>query len=302
MNDRHFRYILEIAKEGSVTAAAQNLFISQPSLSNLLASVEEEIGAKIFDRSVVPMVPTYAGEKYLEAAKKVLGTMQELQSQIDDMQDSLTGQLHIGCGHESSFVIPAILPVLMERFPGIQFKLTEDHAPVLDELLLSGLLDVILYAAKTTHPNVVCMPLTKDEMLLLSPVDFIPKKTVSIKNRSFPGIDLTELADRPFVLMKKKHHLRVIQDLILRDVGYTPNIILETDHWLTCLRMAESGIAYTLLPNAKIEIDTHHIGKFSLMGDYYRQRYLCYRKNAYVSKALKEFISVVYSLLRQNTG
>jgi DNA-binding transcriptional LysR family regulator len=302
MNDRHFRYILEIAKEGSITAAAQNLFISQPSLSNLLASVEEEIGAKIFDRSVVPMVPTYVGEKYIEAAKKIRGIMQELQSQIDDMGDTLTGCLHIGCGHQSPFIIPLILPVLMDRFPGIQFKLTEDHAPALEELLLNGLLDVILNATvKTTHPNVVYTTLTKEEILLLSPVDFIPKKTVYVKNKLFPCVDLAELADRPFVLMKKGHHLRMLQDLILKDAGYTPNIILETDHWQTCFRMVDSGIAHTFLPNIKIEIDTQNIGGFSLAGDYYRQTYLCYRKNAYISKALKEFISVVCSLLRQNT-
>ncbi|MDR2758050.1 MAG: LysR family transcriptional regulator [Spirochaetaceae bacterium] len=302
MNDRQFRYILEIAKEGSITAAAQNLFISQPSLSNFLANVEEEIGAKIFDRSVVPMVPTYAGEKYIEAAKKVLGIMQELQSRIDDMRDTLTGRLHIGCGNLSPFVIPFILPILMERFPGIQFKLTEDHFSVLEELLLKGLLDVILYAAvKITHPNVVCTTLTKDEMVLLCPIDFIPQKAVSIKNKSFPCIDLTDLADRPFVLMKKKYQLRTIQDMILKDIGYTPNIILETDHWQTCLRMVENRMAHTFLPYAKIGVEPQNIGKFSLPGDYYRETYLCYRKNAYFSKALKEFISVVCSLLRQNT-
>jgi DNA-binding transcriptional LysR family regulator len=303
MNDRHFRYILEIAKQGSITAAAQNLFISQPSLSNLLAAVEEEIGAKIFDRSVVPMVPTPAGEKYIEAAKKILGIMQELQHYVDDMRNTLTGCLHIGCGHQSPFIIPLILPVLIERFPGIQFKLTEDHAPVLEKLLLSGLLDVTLHSAvKTTHPNIVCTPLTDDEMVLLSPLDFIPQRAVSVKNKSFPCMDLTDLKDRPFVLMKKGHHLRILQDQILKDAGYTPNVILETDHWQTCFRIVESRIAHTLLPNIKIGIDTQNIRKFSLAGDFYHQTYLCYRKNVYFSKVLKEFISVVCSLLRQNTG
>jgi DNA-binding transcriptional LysR family regulator len=303
MNDRHFRYILEIAKEGSVTAAAQNLCISQPSLSNLLAVVEEEIGAKIFDRSVVPMVPTYAGEKYIEAAKKILGIVQELQHQIDDMRETLTGCLHIGCGHQSPFVIPFILPILMEKFPGIQFKLTEDHVPVLEELLLNGLLDVILHSTvKTIHPNVVYTTLTNEEMLLLTPVDFIPKRAFLVKNKSFPCMELAELADRPFVLMKKGHHLRIIQDQILKGVGYTPNVILETDHWQTCFRMVESGIAYTFLPGIKLGIDTQNIEKFSLEGDYYHQTYLCYRKNAYFSRALKEFISVVCSLLQQPTA
>jgi DNA-binding transcriptional LysR family regulator len=61
MNDRHLKYILAIAKQGSITVAAENLYISQSSLSSLLSMVEEELGAKIFDRSRVPLTLTYEG-------------------------------------------------------------------------------------------------------------------------------------------------------------------------------------------------------------------------------------------------
>ncbi len=107
MNDRQLRYILEIAREGGISQAAQKLYISQPSLSGLLAHVEKEIGAKLFDRSVTPIVPTYAGEKYIEAAEKILMTMEELQNLIGDIGQSRKGRMRVGCGPQHSpFIIP----------------------------------------------------------------------------------------------------------------------------------------------------------------------------------------------------
>ena len=72
MNLKQARYIKTIAQCGSITAAAKKLYVSQPSLSQMLRQIEEEIGLPLFDRSVSPFHITYAGEKYLEAAEIIL--------------------------------------------------------------------------------------------------------------------------------------------------------------------------------------------------------------------------------------
>ena len=72
MNPKQAQYIKTIAQCGSLTAAAKTLFVSQPSLSQMLRQIETEIGLPIFDRSVSPLRPTYAGEKYLQAAERIL--------------------------------------------------------------------------------------------------------------------------------------------------------------------------------------------------------------------------------------
>ena len=300
MNERKLRYIMEIAKEGNITTAAQNLFISQPSLSNFLLSVEEELGAKLFDRSVSPMILTYAGEKYIAAAEKIIGTLQELQHQIDDMNDTLTGRLHIGCGtQQSPFLIPAILPILMDRFPGIQFRLFENSWDVLEEHLLNGTLDLILYGRRVTHPNIEYIGLSEDEMVLLAPPSFQPKHTKRKDGRIFPCVELHALGSIPFVLMNRVHQLRAFQDRIFQEYHYEPNVILETDNWLTCLLMVESGIAFTILPNAKIDLDTGRVGKYSFEHEHTRQTILCYRKNSYFPKILQAFINVACEALRR---
>jgi DNA-binding transcriptional LysR family regulator len=302
MTDRQFEYILEIARQGNITAAAQKLHISQPSLSNVLAHVEAEVGAKIFDRSVSPMTLTYAGEIYIETAKKIMGQIHELRHQIDDMNDSRTGRLNIGCGPQlSSFLVPAILPVLMEQYPGVQFRLTEANREALEERLLNGSLDVLLSSGIINHQHVECIPLIKQEIILLAPNNFTPHAVKEISDRPFPCIDLGVCGAIPMVLMKKGHQTRIIQDRIFSDSQYMPNIILETDNAYTCLHMVESGIAFSILPNMNIRQNITKIAKFSFEKEYCHHICLCYRKNTYFPKILEAFIQVTQSVLPQNS-
>ncbi|MDR2631513.1 MAG: LysR family transcriptional regulator [Spirochaetaceae bacterium] len=305
MTDRQLEYILAIAEQGNITAAAQKLNISQPSLSNVLAHVENTAGAKFFDRSLSPMPLTYAGELYVQTAKKILAAMDELRHQIDDIRDALTGRLNIGCGpYRSPLIIPVILPVLVKLHPGVQYKVTEDSSSVLEEQLLAGRLDVIFSVGKFKNPAITCTALAKEEMLLLSPKDIrLPGTGRSGgKKAACPQVDLQKAGRVPFVLMKQGHQLRIIIDKIFADMRYVPNIILETGSWETCLRMVEAGIALTILPNARRDIDEERINKYHLKGNYYQQIFLCYRKNAYFSKVMTEFIKIALSVFSENNA
>ena len=299
MNERKLRYIMEIAKEGSITNAAQNLFITQPSLSNLLLSVEDELGVKLFDRSVSPMVLTYAGEKYIAAAGKIFDTIQELQCQIDNMKDSMTGRLNIGCGSQQSpFLVPEIFPAMIKKYPGIELNLFEDSWNNLEEQLLKGTLDAVLYGRWANHPNIEYIELSRVEMVLLSPLDFHPMDVEIHFARAFPCIDLQKLDPIPLVLMKRGHQMRASIDNFFRENQYKPNIMMETDNWMTCLRMVENGAAFTILPDFRSGLYSEKINRYSFLKEYNRQTFLCYRKNTYFPKIMEAFISVACEALK----
>jgi LysR family hydrogen peroxide-inducible transcriptional activator len=298
MNDRHLKYILEIAKQGSITAAAENLHISQPSLSSLLVQVEEELGARIFDRSRVPLTLTHEGEQYVEAAVKILGTLRDLQARINDMKESISGQFNIDCGpRQSPFVIPQLLPVLVKKYPEVEFKFEESDLSHREKFLLNGMLDIALTTSKISHANVECIPVRKLEMLLVTPSDFTPPELINIPDRSYPCIDMSLLTPKRFALMKKRHRIRTMQDTILNDNGYVPLTIFETDNFQTCIRMAESGFSFTLLPYVKSESEKVQANKYSFKGNYRQALYLCYRKNAYRSRIMDEVINTTVELL-----
>ena len=291
MTDRQLHYIIEIAKSGNLTAAAKKLYISQPSLSTLLAHVEAELGANLFDRSVSPLVLTYAGEKYLEAAKKILSTLDELQNHIYDIGESRRGCLRIGCGPQHSpFIIPLILPNLRKKYPEIDFRITEDFQQLLELELLAGNLDVLIYSGSNKSPMLKYEEIVEYEYVLFTPHGFTAPLLPVKDKRLLPCIDLHSLEDKNFVLIKKGHQLRLMQDKIFQGLNFKPKVILETDNWQTSIRMVESGIAFTILPNANSGMNEQNFNKYSLKKMYYRRFYLCYRQNISNSRIMNDFL------------
>ena len=88
MTERHIEYVLTIAREGSITAASRKLYVSQPSLSQTIRLIERNLGAEIFNRRTEPISITPAGEKYIEAAQKVLAIEEALRQEIGRMNQN----------------------------------------------------------------------------------------------------------------------------------------------------------------------------------------------------------------------
>lgn len=299
MNIRQLQYVLQIAKEGSVTAAASSLRISQPSLSTLLATVEKEVGARLFDRSVTPLALTPAGEKYVAAAERIISAYSELQHEIDDLTEPGAGFLNVGCGPQHSpFVIPNLLPTLMRKYPKARFNLVEDTKTALEERLLKGSLDVIVCSELKPHPNILSRTLTDEEVVLLTHLDFRSTTAQQVAGRRFPVIDPRELEGGSFVLMKRGHNLRVLQDLVLAGIGLDPHSLLETDSWQTCLRLAEAAMAFTILPYQDSAPGIDSVQKLSLPNPHFRHTVICRRKNGSSSVLLKEFIRTAEAVFR----
>ena len=298
MNDRQLHYILTIAKEKNMTTAAQKLYISQPSLSSMLSNVEKQLGVKLFDRSVTPMALTYAGEQFIETAEQIVNSYSDLKRKIDDINNTMVGRLSIGCGpHSSHMLIPKILPPFMSRYPGIQINLYEESRGSLEKKLISADLDIIITTiGNAKNANIEYIPLYQEELMLITHASADMTLCTEPGEEGKRYINLKEVKDKPFVLMKSGHQLRISIDHIFQDNGYEPNIILETDSWETCLLLTEVGSAYTILPKPKINImDNRCIKMFSTRPQYYREVFLCYRKGAYRSKIINEFIDMTLS-------
>lgn len=303
MNDRQLKYILTIAKEKNMTSAAQKLYISQPSLSSMLSNVEKQLGVKLFDRSVTPMILTYAGEQFIETAERIVNAYSDLSRKIDDINNSMVGRLSIGCGPQSShMLIPKILPPFIRQYPGIQINLFEERRMSLEKKLISADLDLIITTmGNSKNANIEYIPLYREELMLITQASSDTSPYPEPRKEEDGFINLKELQDKPFVLMKSGHQLRMLIDKIFEDNGFEPKILLETDSWETCLLLTEVGSAYTILPKPKINImDNRCVRMFSIRQQYYREVCLCYRKGAYRSKIIDAFIDTTLSFWRHH--
>ena len=123
VNLKQAYYIKTIAQCGSITTAAKKLFVSQPSLSQMLRQLEQEIGLPIFDRSTSPLRLTYAGEKYLYAAERILAVNSELESQLREIKHEHSGRLRLGISVTRAMqVLLLVVPVFSGQYPHVSLE------------------------------------------------------------------------------------------------------------------------------------------------------------------------------------
>ena len=172
----------------------------------------------------------------------------------------------------------------------------------LEKKLISADLDLIITTlGNSKNPNIEYITLYQEELMLITHASF-DLDLYPAPEGGNGHIDLRQLKDKPFVLMKTGHQLRMLIDKIFQDNGFEPKIILETDSWETCLLLTEVGSAYTILPKPKINIlDNRCIKILSVRPQYFREVFLCYRKGAYRSTIIDAFIDTTLSFWQQQT-
>lgn len=138
-------YVYEVYKEKSFSKAAKNLYISQPSLSANVRRVENKIGYPIFNRNTSPLTLTECGERYIQSVEEILAIENSFSSFVNDLGGLKTGHLTLGGSSLfSSCVLPHLIGDFTRRFPLVKINLIEESTARLEELLLSGVLDLAI--------------------------------------------------------------------------------------------------------------------------------------------------------------
>ena len=297
MNLKQAQYVKTIAECGSITAAAKKLFVSQPSLSQMLRQLEQETELPIFDRSTTPLRLTYAGEKYLHAAERMLAANAELESQLREIRQEHAGRLRLGISITRAMqVMPLVLPVFQQQYPNVTLELTEKGSGNLEELLRMGNIDLALAALESTSPSLAYELIEKETIGILAGRD----TAVAKQYVSGTPLPLEAVRRENFVCLTKGHSSRIIQDKLFRRFGLTPNIILETDALEVGRRVALEAGCCMLLPS--IYIDDYCLqrrGEFFPLKDYenHRHFYACYRKDEFVPRYVRDFIQITTRVL-----
>ena len=151
MNLKQARYFITIIEEGSITAAAKKLYVTQPSLSQMLRQIEAECGVDLLVRNPLPMRPTYAGEKYLECARAIILANEKLENQLKDIRNENSGHLRLGISMQRVMrIFPRVLPYFASMYPDVTLELREAGSAKMEEYLRYGDVDLAFAAMEST--------------------------------------------------------------------------------------------------------------------------------------------------------
>ena len=169
MEIRQFTYVSMVAECGSFTKAAARLFITQPALSNYINKLEEDLGVRLFDRSVTPVKLTYAGEQYLEYAKNGQILVEGLQRKMRDISQNQTGRLRLGFPSERIiYMLPLLLPVFQKEYPGVRIETVNGSGERLTEALMTGDVDFVFMPVRNTRKGIGQYKVSDEELVLVA--------------------------------------------------------------------------------------------------------------------------------------
>lgn len=252
MEIRHFHYIRTIYETGSISRAAEKLYISQPSLSQLLKSVEKKVGAPLFDRGSQPLRPTTIGQKYLETARRIMELDTEFHRYVEDELGCAQGNLVVGSSpFRSTYFLASFLPEFQEKYPGIRLQLAEHTSKRLEEAVLSGDADLIIATQPVDANAFSFAELYSEEMVLVLPAGHELSKQYHLPQDcrgTLPLLPINLLKDTPFIQMHSEQKLHQQLLSLCEEAGFTPKIYLQTRSMETALTLAAAGLGATLLP------------------------------------------------------
>lgn len=297
MNWNQFQYVLTISKEKSITRAAQKLYISQPSLSLSLKSLEQELGIELFERKKGELIPTYAGKLFCDWASSVLYSRQQLSDKLADISQDLRHYLRIGISpHRSSIVLPDILEEFYREAGNCDIQIVEEPTYILRQLLEEGELDLIVDVPHPDALNYQSEVLAEEQILLAVPekmVEEIPEDLVRFRKddkeeKAF--IEISERLELPFILLTEKQVLGKIGRRILSDCGFLPKTTITCYNVETALIFVGRGMGAAFAPDVFSRPGFSASGtRFFFIEGYNETRKICliYRKNQYQNKGLK---------------
>ena len=293
-------YIQAIAEYKSLSKASRMLYLSQPSLSQSLAKVEERYGKKLFLRNADGMTLTAFGQRYLETAMQIQARYQKLLVNLDELHELKRGKITFGIPQNlATCLLPAALSEFLSMYPDIQVQYMEHNSAELDELMLEGKIEFSIMHYKSAHDMILHEHLLDDPFYLVVPENHpfnlqLAKKAVTGLSKE----DLQLFVREPFILIESHHILRQCTDMIMERAGLVPEKIrFTTKSMETAKRLVSVGLGVTFLPHSYLELYsgaenlTYYPLEKSL--EAYWEMIVSYPKQKPLMRASREFIRVL---------
>ena len=302
---QEMRYVYQVYLDGSISRAAEHLYITQPALSMSIQKIENELGMPLFDRSTRPLTLTLAGQIYIETVRQAMFLEQDMVRQMEDVRRLNTGSLCIGGSHYlNSYILPQVLTGFSRKYPGIQLQLVELSSAQLAQMLADRELDLTFNCDPEFLENFQRFPAFYDNILLAIPKedpinqglmraaltsrDIVKKRHLK---KSTPTVDLAQFKELEFLLLAPGNNLYDRGRQLFQEAGFHPKIKMEISQLATAYHLAEHGLAATFISDRLVIGERDSLCYYKL-DSHLTERlfYILLPEKKYISFAVRTFI------------
>jgi LysR family transcriptional regulator, hydrogen peroxide-inducible genes activator len=242
MEIHQLRYFLAVARLRSFTRAAEHEHVAQPSLSQQIRKLEDELGARLFNRLGRAITLTPFGERLEQRARRVLAELEGARQEVDEMLGLHRGSVSLGAIPTlAPYLLPPVLAGFGRDYPGISVSMREGLTGSLLAEVSAGELDLALLRLPVRGSEYISEPLVREGMLLAVP------RRHRLSRRPGP-VTLDDLSEERFLLLKDGHCFRDDVLQICKRCRVNPNVVFEGGQFDTLVAMVATGAGVTLLP------------------------------------------------------
>lgn len=246
------RVLVAVAREGSITAAAEALHYAQPSVSHQLAKLEAEVGVPLLQRMGRGIRLTDAGRLLAERAGHILAQMESVTAELQQLAGLHTGHLRLAAFPSAlATIVPLAAARATAEFPGVKLSLTEAEPPEALSALRNDDIDVALIFEHGDPPrgdrrDITLTPLLAEPLYVVTPAD-----------RTWPGprAELATYSQARWIAgcQRCREHLVVACE----QAGFTPTVDFETDDYVAVQALVAAGLGVSLLPGLTLLANRH---------------------------------------------
>ena len=284
MNLNHLNYFRVLAKLEHYTQAAEELSITQPSLSHAMASLEKDLGTYLFEKQGRNIKLTKYGKIYFEYVDRALSELEKGEKKLRELTNVSTGTVELGYIYTLG---PKFVPQLIKNFSlveenkNIKFSFGQGTTKTLIEGLKSEKFDMVFCSFVENEPDIEFVPIAHEELVLIVSNDH------PLSNKE--SIDLMEVEEYPFIYFSEKSGIRPLIDNLFKKVNITPNIICEVEEDNAVAGLVEINYGIAVLP--KISSLKHYNVKVLPIVNPKHERfiYLAALKNRYLTPSVSLF-------------
>ncbi|MBP2057745.1 DNA-binding transcriptional LysR family regulator [Lactobacillus colini] len=287
MDTRVLKYFIAVAKLGNVTKAAEQLHITQPTLSRQINELEKEIGVDLFDRVNHRLVLTKSGALFQQRAQTILDFILQTKSKLQNQDNDLSGTIRLGCVESSvSIFAMNMIEKMQRKYPHIKFDIYTANGNDLKEKLDQDLLDLIILIEPIEAAKYHYLQLpNKDQWGLI-----VKKDSKLAKKDSITAKDLYHI---PIAFTKRNLVRDELIDILKLDAN---KLNLRSTHNLAgnSLLLVKSGLFSMVSIKGILDVYNSEGLSFIPFKPFTLANHItAWKKNSYLSPATEKFIQLI---------
>lgn len=241
MTLRELQYLVELARQRNFRRAAEICHVSQPTLSTQLRKLEDELGTVLVERGARKVVLTAAGEEIVARAERMLREAEDIRAIAARHASPEAGRLRLGVFPTlGPYLLPALVPQIASRFPGLELQLIEEKSEAILNRLLAGKIDAALLALPVSDHSLEVAPLFEEPFVLaLSSAHPLAARK---------EVQLDDLHGQKLMLLEDGHCLRDQTMNLCHRWGAAETAGFRATSLETLRQMVAAGMGITLLP------------------------------------------------------